>query len=252
MGVLDCEWASSCFKCRYNWCRKYCAGPRNNLHLSDADMIIATFPNRDYGYYKEKDLKDLAKRLNATEADVLKAANTDGWLDGVLLMWVKDKPELITKVRAFWPDGRTMLFENTTKVAEYFCVSPAAQVIGDKARGRNIYKGALLVKFDTPPSEDELIILRRNVPPVGDIPAPTAQEQEAIARANEARKGMHGNGKVIHIRCEWKTGEQIWIDTMGLMEDVLRISPNLFNKYVRSGEPYRGVTFTRLESEHEA
>lgn len=250
MGILKCEWADNCFGCPYSWCKKYCKGPNNNLHLSGANTIIATFLDRDYGYYKEKDLKDLAKRLDVTEADVLLHANTDGWLDGTLLIWVKDKLELIDKVQAFWPDGRTMLFENATKAAKHFGAS--LQIIGDRTRGRSICHGALLVKFDTPPSEDELIILRRNVPPVGDIPAPTAQEQEAIARVNEAHNDLRGkSGFYTSTLCRWATGEQLRLDTMYLVEDVLHISSGKVARHAVSGEPYRGVTFVRSEHYYE-
>lgn len=250
MGILQCKWASNCFKCPNSWCREYCSGPRGNLHLSDADMIIATFPNKNYGYYKENDLESLAKKLGTTEADVLLHANTDGWIDDTLLIWVKDKPELITKVKAFWPDGRSMLFENTTKAGKYFNAS--VQTVSDKARGRNIFKDVLLVKADVVPTEDELFLLRRDVPSEGDIPAPTAQEQEVIARVSEAHRELRGRDKIItSILCTWKTGEKVRLDTLGFAESVLRIASYTIDKYSRSGEPYRGATFTKMTQEQE-
>ncbi len=257
MGVLKCKWADNCFGCPYGWCKKYCSGPKNNLHLGGADMIIVTFPDGDYGYYKENDLPELAKKLDTTEAEILKHANTDGWLENTLLIWTKDKPDLITGVKAFWPNGRSMTFENTTKAAKYFDTS--LQTITEKAKQRRIYKGALLLKSDKVPSEDEVVVLRYNVPPVGDIPAPTVQEQEAIVRINEihtdktnSNSQFGRSGNPIGALCTWETGEQVRFYTLGLMENTLRISSAVFNRHAISGELYRGVTFTRLERYYEA
>ena len=251
MGVLKCKWADNCFGCPYGWCKKYCSSPNSNMHLGGADMIIVTFPDGDYGYYKENDLPELAKNLDTTEAEILKHANTDGWLENTLLIWTKDKPDLITGVKAFWPDGRSMAFENTTKAAQYFNAS--LQVVSTMAKGRRIYRGVLLMKSDSAPSEDELVILRRNAHLTGDIPAPTAQEQEAIARLNKVHKDSRGeSGNPIGAMCTWKTGEQVEFYTLGLMENALRVSREVFNKHARTGKPYRGVSFTRLEQDYEA
>ena len=257
MGTLKCKWADNCFGCPYNWCKKHCSSPNNNMHLGGADMIIVTFPDGDYGYYKENDLPELAKKLDATEAEILKHANTDGWLENTLLIWTNDKPDLITGVKAFWPDGRSMAFDNTIKAAEYFNAS--LQVVSTMAKGKRIYQGALLMKSDSAPSEDELVILRRNVPPTGDMPAPTVQEQEAIARINKIHtdKASSNNlfgrsGNPIGALCTWETGEQVEFYTLGLMENALRTSREVFNKHARTGKPYRGVTFTRLEQDYEA
>lgn len=256
MGILKCKWADNCFGCPYSWCKKYCKGLKNNLHQGGADVIIVTFLDRNYAYYREKDLADLAKKLHATKAEILKAANTEGELNGTLLIWVKGKSDLITEVKAFWPDGSSMLFENTTKAAKYFDTS--LQTITEKAKQRRIYKGALLLKSDKAPSEDELVVLRYKASPVGDIPAPTVQEQEAIARINKIHidKARSNNlisrsGNPIGTLCTWETGEQVRFYTLGLMENALRISSAVFNRHAMSGEPYRGVTFTRLERYYE-
>ncbi len=245
MGVLDCKWAGSCFRCKCSWCRKYGSDHRDNLHLRGADMIIATFPDKNYGYYKENDLAALAKKVGATEAEVLKHANTGGWLNGTLLIWVKDRPDLITQIKAYWPDGRSMVFENATKATEF--LGTTMQSVVDKARYRGICKGVLLLKADTVPTEDELIILRRKVPPVGDIPAPTAQELEAIARLNEAHnESQVRDDLTVTTLCTWKTGEQIRLDTLSLVGDVLRIPQYISIKCAKLGETYRGVTLSRL------
>ena len=251
MGVLKCKWADSCFKCRCNWCRKYCKNPNNNLHIPEPEIIIATFPGRIYGRYKEDGLAMLAKKLNATEAEVLKAANTEGWLGDVVLLWAKDKPEPeyrneSIRIKAFWADGSSMIFENGEMAAEYFGVS--ASTIYGKAKMRSIYKGVLLLKSDAVPLADELALLRYDVPPSGDIPAPTAQKLEIIARLNEARENLKERGdKGTNILCTWKTGEQAMFKTLSLAESVLQMPYGTFGKYAREGKPYRGITFTRLE-----
>ena len=247
MGVLDCEWASSCFRCRYTWCRKYCSGPNNNLHIAEPEIIIATFPGRIYGRYKEDGLATLAKKLNTTEAEVLKAANTEGWLEDVVLLWAKDKPEPeyrneSTRIKAFWADGSSMIFENAEKAAEYFGTTPPH--ITNKASRRYIYKDAMLIQSDGTPSEDELTILRRSVPTRGDVPPLTAQEWEAVARLNAARDDFP---RGVGVLCTWETGEQVEFTTLALAESVLRIPSGTFSKYAREGKPYRGITFKRLE-----
>ncbi len=245
MGVLECEWADNCFGCKYSWCKKYGSDSRNDLHLAKADMIIATFPDKNYGYYKENDLAALAKKVGATEAEVLKHANIDGWLNGTLLIWVKDRADLIKQIKAYWSDGRVMVFDNVTKAANFF--GTTMQVIVDKVRYKSIYKEALLLKANTDPTEDELILLRRKVPPVGDIPAPTAQELEAIARLNEARNESQVRSDLTaSILCTWKTGERLRLDSLSLVGDVLRIPQRTYTKCIKLGETYRGVTLSRL------
>lgn len=260
---LECEWGDSCFRCRRSYCRKYGKSSLNDLKQPGTDVIIATFLDRSIKQYGEKELPDLVKKLNSTESEVLKCANTDGWHGDTLLMWAKRKKGTAFKcqhsgVRVVWPDGRITPFTSATEAAKYFNTSP--RNMSDKANARSFYKGALILKSGTNPHDEEVELLRcimsRRAASRSEkmrprkIPAPTAQELELIEAVNDIRReyiaekqcGFYHSG----IACIWETGESFISDTTSLAADVVGVKPDTVNVHIRHRTPYRGVMFEKL------
>ncbi len=260
---LECKWGDNCFRCRRSYCRKYGKSSLNDLKRRGLDVIIATFPDGSIKQYGEKELPELAKKLNSTESEVLRCANTDGWHGYTLLMWAKRKRGAAstyqhTGVKAFWPDGSAIPFTSTAEAAKCFNTSP--RNMSNKANARSFYRGALILRFDATLHDEELELLRCVMPQhaasVGErklrkeIPAPTARELELIETVNDIRReyaaekqGGYGTGGIV---CTWKTGEWFISDTTLLVADVLGIDRSTICQYIKQGRPYKGVVFERL------
>ena len=260
---LECEWGDNCFRCRRSYCRKYGKSSLNDLKQPGTDVIIATFPDRSIKRYSESQLPELIKKLNSTESEVLKCANTDGWHGDTLLMWAKRKRGTAFEcqhsgVRAVWPDGRITPFTSAVEAAKYFNTSP--RHINNKAEARSFYGGALILRFGTNPHDEEVELLRcimsrhtasksKKVQPK-KIPAPTARELELINAVNDIRRkyiaekqcGFYHSG----IACTWETGESFVADTTSLVADVVGVMPDTVNVHVRRRTPYKGVMFEKL------